>query len=142
MKCPWLAKQFCTFHPSLHQSFTKYSHIPSTIYNADNQFIGSNQKLWFHSEKIKQFQQPFFRLTTRIFVHKGNSYIWYFIVTSTDFSILHNKDTCKAFFLKSVCIRGYSGPHFLAFGLNTERYSSDTQHNKSNLKQLYLSHAF
>ena len=59
------------FHPSLHQSFTKYSHVPSTIYNADNQFIGSNQKLWFHSEKIKQFQQPFFRLTTRIFVHKG-----------------------------------------------------------------------
>ena len=24
--------------------------------------------------------------------------------------------------VKSVCIRSYSGPYFLAFGLNTERY--------------------
>ena len=26
-------------------------------------------------------------------------------------------------FVKSVCIRSYSGPHFPAFGLNTKRYS-------------------
>ena len=31
--------------------------------------------------------------------------------------------------VKSVCIRNYSGPHFLAFGLNTERYSERYSEN-------------
>ena len=33
--------------------------------------------------------------------------------------------TDKTHFMKSVCIRSYSGPHFPAFGLNADRYRGD-----------------
>ena len=36
-----------------------------------------------------------------------------------DFSYMYTTNHC----VKSVCIRSYSGPHFPAFGLNTEIYS-------------------
>ena len=34
-------------------------------------------------------------------------------------------------YLKSVRIRSYSGPHFPAFGLNTERYGENEDQNNS-----------
>ena len=40
------------------------------------------------------------------------------------------RKTCGSHCVKSVCIRSYSGPHFPAFRLNTERYSVSL-HNQS-----------
>ena len=37
------------------------------------------------------------------------------------FAVVLPNDSCH--YVKSVGIRSYSGPHFAAFGLNTERYS-------------------
>ena len=42
----------------------------------------------------------------------------------------NGKDICSHC-VKNVRIRSYSGPHFSAFGLNTERYGVDADQNNS-----------
>ena len=74
------------------------TYIRSTIYNVNNQSIGLRQEPWFHCAQMKQFKQPFFRLTARMFWHKDNPHNQFFIITSTDSCTFRNKGTWFMYF--------------------------------------------
>ena len=53
------------------------------------------------------------------------------------FAVVLPNDSCH--YVKSVRIRNYSGPHFAAFGLNTERHYDGMFRNYQNRYFLYHS---
>ena len=109
---------------SVFGHFTRWYFYQNQIYNSEIFFIESRTNIWVILEK-----NIFFHLTCLHFSH-ANLLKKYLILQlfSSFFSaiILFIKISQKRSYLVSHCVksvhgRSYSGPHFSAFGLNTER---------------------
>ena len=60
---------------------------------------------------------------TSIIITKNSIFLTMLLLSAVQIHSQVQQSVTSPNCLKSACIRSYSGPHFLAFGLNMERYS-------------------